>query len=91
VFLFCSLAIVSSKSEGVMKSFVAAALFSFAIGTAAFAQAPVAPASPPAKMSADEKKAVSKACSAQATAKGLHKKDRQKFRVACIKNGGMSA
>jgi hypothetical protein len=75
-----------------MKTLVAATLVSFAIGTAAaFAQAPAAPASPPAKMGTDEKKAVSKSCSAQADAKSLHKKDRQKFRVACIKNGGMSA
>ena len=75
-----------------MKSLIAVTLVSFVIGTAAaFAQAPAAPASPPAKMSADEKKAVSKGCSEQANAKGLHKKDRQKFRAACIKNGGMSA
>ena len=52
---------------------------------AAFAQAP---ASPPANMGADEKKAISKACSEQANAKGLHKKDRQKFRTACKRNGG---
>ena len=71
-----------------MKTLMTATLLAFALGTAtAFAQAP---ASPPAKMSADEKKAISKACSDQATAKGLHGKDRQKFRAACIKNGGKS-
>jgi psiF repeat len=75
-----------------MKTLVTATLLSFVIGTAtAFAQAPAGPASPPAKMSADEKKAVSKACSEQANAKNLHGKDRQKFRAACIKTGGKSA
>jgi len=71
-----------------MKTLIAATLLSFVIGTAtASAQAP---ASPPAKMTADEKKAASKACSEQATAKGLHGKERGKFRRACIKNGGKS-
>ncbi|MEK1851599.1 MAG: PsiF family protein [Phyllobacterium sp.] len=32
--------------------------------------------------------AVSKACSAQADAKGLHGKERSKFRSQCKKNGG---
>ena len=69
-----------------MKTLITATLLAFAIGTvSAVAQAP---ASPPAKMSAEEKKAMSKTCSEQANAKGLHKKDRQKFRAACIKNGG---
>jgi hypothetical protein len=40
------------------------------------------------KMTSEEKKAVSKACSDQASAKGLHGRDRQKFRAACIKGGG---
>ena len=34
---------------------------------------------------------VSKACSAQADAKGLHGKERSKFRSACKKNGGKAA
>ena len=69
-----------------MKTLMTATLLAFAIGTAAAsAQAPAAPA---AKMTADEKKAISKSCSEQANAKGLHKKDRQKFRAACIKSGG---
>ena len=74
-----------------MKTLITATLLSFAIGTAtAFAQAPAAPATPPAKtkMTSEEKKAISKACSDQANAKGLHGKDRQKFRAACIKGGG---
>jgi hypothetical protein len=54
--------------------------------SATFAQAPSAPA----KMGPDEKKAISKTCSDQANQKGLHNTDRRKFRVACIKNGGMS-
>jgi hypothetical protein len=37
------------------------------------------------------KKAVSKACSVQATAKGLHGKARKTFRSACKRNGGKAA
>jgi hypothetical protein len=74
----------SEYEEGVMKVLICAAMLSLMSISATFAQAPSAPA----KMSADEKKAISKACSVQANAKGLHKKDRQKFRAGCIKNGG---
>jgi len=35
-----------------------------------------------------EKSAISKQCSALADQKGLHGKDREKFRAACKKNGG---
>jgi psiF repeat len=38
-----------------------------------------------------DRKAVSKACSDQATAKGLHGKARKKFRSACKRNGGKAA
>jgi len=34
------------------------------------------------------KEAISKACSVQADAKNLHGKEREKFRLACKKNGG---
>jgi hypothetical protein len=76
---------------------VIGALLSLTIGVgAAFAQAPAttpstAPAAQPAapaKVSAEQKKAISKSCSDQATAKGLHGKERKKFRSACKKNGG---
>jgi ABC-type transporter MlaC component len=71
-----------------MKTLMTVTLLAFAIGSAtASAQAPT---SPPAKMTADEKKAISKSCSEQANAKGLHKKERTKFRAACIKAGGES-
>jgi psiF repeat len=72
-------------------------LLSLLIGTgAALAQAPApapstAPAAQPAapaKMTSDQKKAISKSCSDQATAKGLHGKARKKFRAECKKNGG---
>jgi hypothetical protein len=53
---------------------------------AAFAQ----PA-PTAKPSDADKKAISKACSDQATAKGLHGKERKAFRSECKKNGGKPA
>ena len=64
------------------------ALLALMIGVgAAFAQAP-APATAPAKMSPDEKKAISKSCSDQANAKGLHGKERKKFRSECKHNAG---
>ena len=39
-------------------------------------------------MSAEEKKAVSKSCSDQANAKGLHGKERKHFRSECKHHGG---
>jgi hypothetical protein len=69
-----------------MKVLICAAMLSLMSVSATFAQAPSAPA----KMSADEKKAISKACSDQANQKGLRGKDRKKFRATCIKNGGKS-
>jgi len=83
-----------------MKStFVAAILLSFAFGTGAvLAQDnPAATSDKPAatsKMNADkppmspEKKAISKACTDKANAKGLHGDARKKFRSACKKAGG---
>ncbi len=41
------------------------------------------PAAKPAAMSASDKAALSKKCSADADAKGLHGKERKKFRSAC--------
>jgi len=70
-----------------MKTLIAATCLSFLLGTTAFAQAP---ASPPAKMDADEKKAISKTCSDQANQKDLRGKERKTFRAACIKSGGKS-
>jgi hypothetical protein len=40
------------------------------------------------KKAAMDKKALSKECSEQATAKGLHGKERKTFRAECKKNGG---
>ena len=65
-------------------SVVAAILVSFALGTgAAWAE----DAAAPSKMSA-EKKAISKSCSDQANAKGLHGKARKHFRSECKHHGG---
>jgi hypothetical protein len=81
-----------------MKIAISAALLSLTISVGtAFAQAP-APSTPapaaqpaaPAKMSTDDKKAVSKSCSDQANAKGLHGKARKKFRSDCKHTGGKS-
>jgi hypothetical protein len=52
---------------------------------AAFAQAPAAA---PAKMTSEQKQAISKSCSDQANTKGLHGKERKKFRSECKHNAG---
>jgi hypothetical protein len=44
-----------------------------------------------AKPTDASKQAISKACSDQATAKGLHGKPRKAFRSQCKKNGGKAA
>jgi hypothetical protein len=67
-----------------MKVLITAAVLSLVSIGATFAQAPSAPA----KMGADEKKAISKTCSDLANEKGLHNTERRKFRAACIKNEG---
>ena len=71
------------------KSTVAAAIvFSLVIGgSAAFAQNPP-PAADQAAAGATDKKAISKACSDQANAKGLHGVARKKFRSECKQAGG---
>jgi len=71
--------------DNMMKSsIVAAILVSLAIGTGtAWAE----DAAAPSKMSA-EKKAISKSCSDQANAKGLHGKERKHFRSECKRHGG---
>ena len=43
------------------------------------------------KLSPDEKKKISQACSAQANEKSLHGKDRRTFRAGCIKRAGLAA
>ncbi len=70
---------------------VAALVFSLAIGAgAALAQSPPATDQAPAAAPAAgmDKKAISKACSDQANAKGLHGKERKKFRAECKRHGG---
>jgi hypothetical protein len=85
-----------------MKLAISVALLSLALGagsvfaqttspaptTPAPAAQPAAPAAAPATGAATDKKAISKACSDQATAQGLKGKARKKFRSACKKNGG---
>jgi hypothetical protein len=71
-----------------MKTFGSIVLLSLAIGMGtAFAQDK--PAAPPA--AAMDKKAISKACSDQADAKGLHGKERKKFRFECKHHGGKAS
>jgi hypothetical protein len=78
----------SEENMMTKSSVVAAILLSLAIGSGP-AWAQDQPAAKPAKteMSA-EKKAISKACSDQANAKGLHGKERKKFRAECKRKGG---
>ena len=69
---------------------ICAAILSFTIATAVSVSAQTPPPSPApsATPGAADKQAISKACSQQADAKGLHGKDRKKFRSACKKRGG---
>ncbi len=70
----------------------------FLMGTA-FAQTPAAPApaapAPAAKAAPakakPEQTAASKECSTEADAKGLHGKERKKFRSECKRNAGKAA
>ena len=65
-------------------SVIAAIVLSLTLGTGmAWAEDSAAPS----KMSA-EKKAISKSCSDQANAKGLHGKARKHFRSECKHHGG---
>jgi hypothetical protein len=66
------------------KSLVSATLLALTIGVGtAFAQAPAGRTA-----SGPDKAAISKACSDQANAKGLHGKARKKFRSQCKRAGG---
>jgi len=56
------------------------------------AAAPSAQSPPPAAAAGPtDKKAISKSCTDQANAKGLHGKARKKFRSECKKNGGKAS
>jgi hypothetical protein len=55
---------------------------------AAAPAAKTAPATTPAPKAKTERSAESLECSKQADAKGLHGKERHKFRSTCKKNGG---
>ena len=66
-----------------MRYLISAALLTLAIGVA-----PALAQTSPASSSADEKKAISKSCSDQANAKGLHGKARKRFRSECKHAGG---
>jgi hypothetical protein len=80
-----------------MKLVISAALLSFVIGAGtALAQtstpAPAPSAAPAASApAATDKKAISKSCSDQANAKGLHGKARKKFRSECKHSGGKAS
>jgi hypothetical protein len=79
-----------------MRIGIAAVVLALTLGVgAAFAQTKPAtptpaPAAAPAAADSTDKKAVSKACSDQANTKGLHGKERKKFRSECKHNGGKS-
>ena len=71
-----------------MKSLVSAILLCSAIGIGTVLAQTSAPAPTGLPASAGQKSAISKSCSDQANAKGLHGKARWKFRSACKKAGG---
>jgi hypothetical protein len=71
-----------------IRAMMSVAILSLALhGSEALGQTSTAPANPAKAMSA-EKQAVSKACSDQANAKGLHGKARKKFRSECKQRDG---
>lgn len=76
-----------------MKLVISAALLSFVIGAgSAWAQTSTPAAAPAASApAATDKKAISKSCSDEANAKGLHGKARKKFRSECKHNGGKAS
>ena len=68
---------------------VSATLLLLVIGLGTtFAQTPTGQSSSMAQTSKGDKEAISKACSDQANAKGLHGKERKKFRAKCKRQGG---
>lgn len=72
-----------------IKTILATGVLALSLTTAAFAQAPAATTPPSAKQKAQLKKPmtpIAAQCSSEADAKGLHGKERQKFRSACKKN-----
>jgi hypothetical protein len=74
-----------------MTAFVALIGSSATIAQPAPTAKPAAPSSAAKSTTDSNKKAISKACSDQATAKGLHGKERRTFRSACKRNGGKAA
>jgi hypothetical protein len=74
----------SRKVDLKMRSLASLAILCLTIGVGtAFAQTTTQ-----APMSQDQKKAISKSCSDQANAKGLHGTARKKFRSECKHHGG---
>jgi hypothetical protein len=81
-----------SKKGNAMRLLITAAFVTLAVGIGtAGAQAPapstVAPV-PQAATTVPDKAAISKSCTDQANAKGLHGKSRKKFRSECKRGGG---
>jgi hypothetical protein len=73
-----------------IRSLISTSILCFVIGAgAAVAQTP-APGQPAgaAKATKTDKQSISKSCSNQADAKGLHGKERKKFRSECKRRGG---
>jgi len=62
---------------------ISATLLSFGLSTAIMTSVAFAQASAPAPAAPTDRKALSKECSQQADAKGLHGKARKRFRDAC--------
>jgi psiF repeat len=63
-------------------------LLALGVATALAQSPPPAPSGQPAAMSQAQKQAISKSCTDQANAKGLHGKTRKKFRSECKRAAG---
>jgi psiF repeat len=95
----------NKKGTKNMKSVIGAALLLLAMGIGgagaqtpapttpapAAQPAPTAKPAAPAMAAPSDKKAISKSCTDQANAKGLHGNARKKFRSECKKNGGKAS
>jgi hypothetical protein len=67
---------------------ICATILSFTLVATGGASAQTPPTATAPGASATDKQAISKACSDQANAKGLHGKERRKFRSDCKRRGG---
>jgi hypothetical protein len=76
------------RGGGIMRATTLCATILSLTLASAVAWAETSAPSPGGTPGGTDKQAISKACSDQANAKGLHGKERKKFRAACKRRGG---